>query len=198
MALPLALLAQEKPKLRYGLDISKSYGKIQSSERLELELGLNATYKSNVFRLSPIIQTYSSEAQNDPKNWQITGVGLGYFRQLKTQSERFSLIFRLESTLQQYGYEWSGTFFDVNQQEYVAYRYESNELFSANTVAYGFTFNCSKGLYLRTLVAAGVYFSNIKGEREDTPVPTNVRVDFRGYGNSGFFWKSSIGIGYNF
>ncbi len=198
LAFPIFMLAQEKEKCKYGLDLGTSYTRIESSERVEFQLGFNVEHNGSIFRLAPIVQTYSSEAKNDPNNWKLTGVGVGYFRDIETKSPRLSLTFRIESTLQQYSNTWGGTFFDTQKQEYVGYRYESNELFSANTIGYGFTYNCSKKFYLRTLVAGGVYFSNVKGEREHTPVPTNVRVDFRGYDDFGFVWKSTLSIGYTF
>jgi hypothetical protein len=189
---------QQQPSLQFGTDVGFTYTMIESSERVETQVGASLFKNRHQLRLAAIIQTYSSEAVNNPKTWQITGGAINYYYTIPTQSPFFDLRFRWESTLQYYENEWDGTFYDQSQNDYIDYRYESKEFFSGNSVAYGFKLNIIKGLYFSTEIAGGIYFSSIKGEREGTPYPTNVRLDFRGYEDVGFFWKTALQLGYKF
>ncbi len=196
--IPALTLGQSDPKLKYSFDASLSYSLIESSERVETQLGFSLISNKHQLRLGPIIQTYSSEAVNNPKTWQITGGSLSYYYNIPTQTDRFTLRFRYELTIQYYENEWTGTYYDDTSNDYIDYRYESKEFFSANTLGYGFIFYINKHIYFNTEIAAGLYISNIRGEREGTPYPTNVRLDFRGYDGVGFLWKTSLAIGCKF
>lgn len=198
LALPFFSFAQSESKYRYSTDISLTYSQLASSERVETQVGLSIYSNRHQLRLAPIIQTYSSEAVNNPKIWQITGGSASYFYNIPTQADRFVLRFRYELTIQFYENEWTGTYYDDATKDYIEYRYESKEFFSANTLGYGFMFNITKHLNFSSEIAGGGYISHIKGEQEGTPYPTNVRLDFRGYDDYGFFWKIGMGIGYKF
>lgn len=195
---PSLVFAQSEPKYHFSTDLGFTYSIIESSERVETQLGLSVLKGQHQVRVAAVIQTYSSEAVNNPKIWQITGGAFSYYYHIPTQSKYFDLTFRYEGTLQFYENEWVGTFYDDISKDYIAYKYESKELFSANTLGYGFKVNITDKLYFATKIAAGVYFSTIKGEREGTSYPTNVRLDFRGYENFGFTWKTALNLGYTF
>lgn len=196
----IALFAQGQflSKLQYGVDAGGNYTEIDLTERVELQMSLTATMgRSQVF-LGPVLQMYASEAQTDAHKPKLTGIRGGYLYMLPTQATRFHLLFRYEFTLQQYENKWIGNFYDEASQDYISYNQESEEFFSAHTVGYGFSYNISEHLRIRTVIAVGVYFSNIREERKYNYAPTNIIYDFRGYDDFGFCWKPSLSLGYTF
>ncbi len=193
------ILWSQKEKAEFTFDAGMSYMGVDLTERLEMQYGLGIKRGNHNLRIAPIIQTYSSEAQNAPNNIKLNGAALNYLFCIETQFKKLDLLFGYEVTLQRYENEWEGTFFDDVKQEFIVYQYESKEAYSANTLGYGFAFKIIPCLEVRSMIEVGVYLSSFKGEKEGNSVqPVNQRIDFRGYDDFGFVWKSNIRIVYTF
>ncbi len=184
--------------MQFGLEAGGNYIEVGLAERIELQMSLTGQIKNSQLFLGPIVQMYATEAQTDASKPKFTGLRGGYMYRLPAQATRFDLLFRYEFTLQQYENRWVGNFYNETTQTYVPLLQESEEIFSAHTIGYGFSYDISKHLRVQTVIALGIYFSNIKEESKHSFEAANIIYDFRGYGDFGFCWKPSLSLGYTF
>lgn len=190
--------AQKEKTATYSIDIEGNYAKVELAERIESHLSLKVQFNRYQVFMGPVLQLYSTDAQTDGTQPKFTGARGGVVYSLPTQSERFELLFRYEFTLQQFENNWQGTYYSDTEQDYISYRYEAEEFFSAHTLGYGFAFGISKHFKIQSVIGFGIYFSSIKDEPKSANTPNSLVYDFRGYHDFGFCWKPSAGISYTF
>lgn len=197
--LSLAGHAQSEEGWHLKADIIGREQFVLKSRRVMLQPGISLSRSVHSFRLAPIIQVISSEAQANPKKPKLTGVSASYELALNTQLSFLRQYFYFESSYQTITNEYHGNFFNNDTQSYQDYEYEGGEFFNSNLIGYGFILKIYKGLYLQTSVGGGLYFSSLYGGIEEGSYPPAIgEEDFRGYPDSGFSYSVNLGLGYEF